>query len=371
MRLLKVLEGEANMKNFMYEAQATRVIFGAGVRKEVHAELKKIGVKRALVISSPGQKELAMKISRLLGDLCADIHANAVQHVPMETVEKSVELVRELNIDSLVPVGGGSSIGLAKAIALNTSLPIVAIPTTYAGSEMTPIWGITENGLKKTGKDFVVKPKSVIYDPELTVKLPARVSVTSGLNAMAHCVEGLYAENTNPIISLLAEEGIRALHSSLPSILVDQNDIEARSKALYGCWLAGTVLGSVGMAIHHKLCHVLGGSYNLPHAETHSVILPYALWYNAAYAPDAVQAIARSLGTDKDAVAETLFDLSTSLCAPTSLAEIGMKETDLDQAAELATKNSYYNPRPIDQKTIRRLLDYAFMGKRPIGGFHF
>ncbi|MBA9027198.1 maleylacetate reductase [Peribacillus huizhouensis] len=356
------------MKNFIYEALATRVIFGAGEIRKVQSELKNISVKRALVISTPGQEELAIKISSLLGDLCTGIHAKAVQHVPMETVEKSVKLVSELNIDSLVPVGGGSSIGLAKAIALYTSLPIVAIPTTYAGSEMTPIWGITENGIKKTGKDVVVKPKSVIYDPELSVNLPVRVSVTSGLNAMAHCVEGLYAENTNPIISLLAEEGIRALHSSLPSILVDKNDVVARSKALYGCWLAGTVLGSVGMALHHKLCHVLGGSYNLPHADTHSVILPYALWYNAAYAPDAVQAIARSLGTEKDAVAEALFDLNTSLGGPTSLAKIGMKETDLDQAAELATKNAYYNPRSIDQQSIRQLLEYAFKGKRPEKG---
>ena len=354
------------MQSFLYEVQAARVNFGVGKMKEVSSELNLIGAKRALIISTPGQQRLAVQVSDILGDLCVGIHAKAVQHVPMETVETSLELVRELDIDSLVPVGGGSSIGLAKAIALYTSLPIVAIPTTYAGSEMTPIWGTTEKGMKKTGKDSVVKPKTVIYDPELTVKLPARVTVTSGMNAIAHCVEALYSENANPIISLLAQDGIRALRSSLPAILANPQDLEARSKALYGCWLGGTVLGSVGMALHHKLCHVLGGRYNLPHAETHSVILPYVIWYNAAYATEAIQAIARVIGTDGNDVAGALFDLTTSLGVPTSLAEIGMTHSDLDEAAEQATKNPYYNPRPIDQQSIRQLLEYAFAGKRPL-----
>ena len=354
------------MQSFLYEVQAARVNFGVGKMKEVSSELNLIGAKRALIISTPGQQRLAVQVSDILGDLCVGIHAKAVQHVPMETVETSLELVRELDIDSLVPVGGGSSIGLAKAIALYTSLPIVAIPTTYAGSEMTPIWGTTEKGMKKTGKDSVVKPKTVIYDPELTVKLPARVTVTSGMNAIAHCVEALYSENANPIISLLAQDGIRALRSSLPAILANPQDLEAHSKALYGCWLGGTVLGSVGMALHHKLCHVLGGRYNLPHAETHSVILPYVIWYNAAYATEAIQAIARVIGTDGNDVAGALFDLTTSLGVPTSLAEIGMTHSDLDEAAEQATKNPYYNPRPIDQQSIRQLLEYAFAGKRPL-----
>ncbi|WP_018393605.1 maleylacetate reductase [Bacillus sp. 37MA] len=356
------------MKSFLYEAQAARVIFGPGEIKQVQTELEKISAKRALVISTPGQEELANKVSDLIGDLCVGIHAKAVQHVPTEKVEKALEIVRALHVDSLVPIGGGSSIGLAKAIALNTSLPIVAIPTTYAGSEMTPIWGLTENGIKKTGKDLVVKPKTVIYDPNLTVNLPTLVTVTSGMNAIAHCVEGLYAENVNPIISLLAEEGIRALHSSLPAILADPYNIEVRSEALYGCWLGGTVLGSVGMVLHHKLCHVLGGSYNLPHAETHSVMLPYAIWYNAAHASKAIKSIARALRVEEEDVAGSLFDLTESLGVPTSLAEIGMKESDLDQAAELAVKNPYYNPRSIEQRAIRKLLEYAFTGKRPLKG---
>ena len=356
------------MKNFQYETHSGKVVFGAGALSKVRDELEILGTKRALVIATPEQEELALEVAGLLGDFCAGVHAKAVQHVPYETVEAAMHRVQALDVDSLVPVGGGSSIGLAKAIALNSSLPILAIPTTYAGSEMTPIWGLTENGIKKTGKNLVVKPKSVIYDPKLTVTLPARLTVTSGMNAIAHCVEGLYAENANPVTSLMAEEGIRALGTSLPDIAGNPNDLEARSAALYGTWLGGTVLGSVGMALHHKLCHVLGGSYNLPHAETHTVILPYALWYNAGHAPEAVKAISRALGSAENDAAGSLYDLASSLGVPTSLAEIGMKKEDLDKAAELAVQNPYYNPRPIDKESIRQLLDYAYAGKRPEAG---
>lgn len=353
------------METFLYEAQPSRVIFGIGSLKEIGTEIEALGSKKVMVISTPEQESLAQEVADLLGSLCVGVHAKAVQHVPMDSVEKSLERVQELQVDSLVAVGGGSSIGLAKAIALKTSLPILAIPTTYAGSEMTPIWGITENGLKKTGKDMVVKPKTVIYDAKLTATLPAGLTVTSGMNAIAHCVEALYAENANPIISLLAEDGIRALAASLPKILVDSNDLDARSDAQYGCWLGGMALGSVGMAMHHKLCHTLGGSYNLPHAETHTVILPHVIAYNASHVDHAVKAIKRALGTEESDVAGCLFDLIKSLGAPTSLAELGMKEEDLDQAADIATKNPYYNPRSIEKNLIRELLGNAFSGKRP------
>jgi maleylacetate reductase len=356
------------MKAFLYESQAARVKFGIDARKEVHKELETLGGKRALVVSTPEQKDLAQEVARYLGELCAGGFAEAVQHVPRESINKSMAVVRELQVDSFVPVGGGSSIGLAKALALETSFPILAIPTTYAGSEMTQIWGITENGQKKTGKNVIVKPKTVLYDPTLTVTLPPRLTVTSGMNAIAHCAEGLYAENVNPIISIMAEEGIRALSSCLPKILENPEDIEARSEALYGTWMGGTVLGSVGMALDHKLCHVLGGSYKLQHSETHTVILPYAIWYNSTYAPEAMAAIARAIGSEVDDVAGAIFDLSKSLGVAVSLEEIGMKRENLDVAAEIAVRNPYYNPRPIEAKSIRRLLEYAFNGERPMRG---
>ncbi|MBY0095691.1 maleylacetate reductase [Mesobacillus maritimus] len=356
------------MEAFLYESQAARVKFGVDVRKEVRKELESLGGKRALVVSTLEQKDLAQEMAGYLGELCVGVLAEAVQHVPRETINKGMAVVRELQVDSLVPVGGGSSIGLAKALALETRFPILAIPTTYAGSEMTPIWGITENGQKKTGKNIIVKPKTVIYDPTLTVTLPPRLTVTSGMNAIAHCAEGLYAENANPIISMMAVEGITALSSSLPKILEQPEDLEARSKALYGTWLGGTVLGSVGMALHHKLCHVLGGSYNLQHADTHTVILPYAIWYNSTHAPYAMEASSKAIGSDADDVAGALFDLSKSLGVPVSLEEIGMKREDLDEAAMIATRNPYYNPRPIDESGIRSLLEFAFVGERPIQG---
>jgi maleylacetate reductase len=229
---------------------------------------------------------------------------------------------------------------------------------------MTPIWGLTEGGMKRTGRDMKVLPRLVIYDPELTLTLPAAIAGPSGMNAVAHCVEALYSETANPIVSLMAEEGIRALAASLPKVVSRPNDLEARTTALYGAWLAGAALGSVGMALHHKLCHTLGGSFNLPHAETHTVVLPYATAYNRTAAPEAMQRTARALADGADP-AMALHELAKRLGAPTALKDIGMKAADLDRAAELATQNPYYNPRPVTREGIRALLDDAYHGRPP------
>jgi alcohol dehydrogenase class IV len=233
---------------------------------------------------------------------------------------------------------------------------------------MTPIYGITAQGQKKTGRDPRVLPKTVIYDPQLTMTLPAKIAGPSGMNAIAHCVEALYAEDANPITSLMAEEGIRALARSLPKVVSDPADVEARAEALYGAWLAGACLGNVGMAIHHKLCHTLGGSYNLPHAETHTVILPHAVQYNRDAAKDAMARIAQALGGNGAAGGDPaggLYDLARNIGAPLSLEDIGMKAEALDDAAQLATQNPYYNPRPIEYAAIRQLLQNAWEGRRP------
>lgn len=286
-------------------------------------------------------------------------------HVPIETVNDVLQVVKTFDIDGCVAAGGGSTIGLAKAIALETGLPILAIPTTYAGSEMTPIWGLTKAGIKTTGRDSKVLPKTVIYDPELTCGLPDFISATSGMNAIAHCVEALYSETQNPVTSLMAEQGIKALAESLPLVVKNPTDIEARAQAQYGAWFAGAVLGVVGMAVHHKLCHTLGGSFNLPHAEVHTVIIPHATYFNREHAPQAMAAIGRALNVGADDAAGALFDLAKSIGAPMSLEEIGMRESDIDRAAELATQNPYYNPRPIDREGIKLLLFKAFQGLRP------
>jgi alcohol dehydrogenase class IV len=284
-------------------------------------------------------------------------------HVPIETAREAREVARELGADCAVAVGGGSTTGLGKAIALDSGLPILAIPTTYAGSEMTPIYGITEGGLKKTGRDAKVLPRTVIYDPELTLSLPPGLSVTSGINAIAHAAEGLYSAEGNPIMDLMAQEGIAALGRALPAIRADARDIEARSQALYGAWLCGVVLGNVGMALHHKLCHTLGGSFSLPHAETHTVVLPHALAYNAQAAPRAMERIAGALGGAS--AAQAVFDLARNNGAPVALRDIGMQAGDLDRACDIAMQNQYPNPRGLERVAIRQLLQDAFEGVRP------
>jgi maleylacetate reductase len=239
------------------------------------------------------------------------------------------------------------------------------VPTTYAGSEMTPIYGITEGGSKKTGRDARVLPRCVIYDPELLQGLPWAVTVSSTFNAMAHAAEGLYAPDTNPVVWLMAEEGIRAGVAALPLLQNDPHHLEARSDALYGAWLCGMVLGATTMGLHHKLCHTLGGSFNLPHAQVHTVVLPHALAYNASAAPEAMRRAARALDVDADDVPRALQDLARRFGAPTSLAALGMPADGLDRAADLAVQNPYANPRALDRAALRALLQRAFDGAAP------
>ena len=212
-------------------------------------------------------------------------------------------------------------------------------------------------------RDLRILPKTVIYDPRLLLTLPARIAGPSGMNAIAHCVEALYAEEANPVASLMAEEGIRALAQALPAVVGEPENLEARGDALYGAWLAGACLGTVGMALHHKLCHTLGGSFNLPHAETHTIVLPHATHYNRQAAPEAMARIARALGSADPAGG--LYDLAKRIGAPLALKDIGMPADGLDRAAQIATQNPYYNPRPIEYAALRALLDDAFHGRRP------
>ena len=351
------------MRSFAYNQLPGRVVFGVGALAELPREIERLGAKRALVLATPEQEAQAEDVARRLGDRCAGGFPRAVMHVPIETAREAREEAKRVGADCAVAIGGGSTTGLGKAIALESSMPILAIPTTYAGSEMTPIYGITEGGQKKTGRDARVLPKTVIYDPTLTVGLPVGLSVTSGINAIAHAVEGLYAQDSTPVMSLMAEEGIRALAQGLPRVVSKPEDLDARADCLYGAWLCGAVLGAVGMALHHKLCHVLGGTWNLPHAETHTVVLPHAAAYNAPAVPEAMRRVGRAL--EAPDAAQGLYDLARSLGAPVALEAIGMPAGELDRAAELATSSPYWNPRPIERAAIRRLLDDAWFGRRP------
>ena len=271
----------AALLSFTFQILPLRVIFGAGCLEKLPEEIQRLGASKALILSTPEQRQSGQEVAELLGTRAVGLFDRAVMHVPIEIAEAAREEALRLGADCCVAVGGGSTTGLAKAIALVSELPILAIPTTYAGSEMTPVWGLTEGGRKTTGRDPRVLPKTVLYDPGLTVSMPPMLSATSGINSIAHCVEALYAQDANPIISMLAEEAIRAFAQSLPVVVAQPDNLEVRSRALYAAWLGGVALGSTGPALHHKLCHTLGGSFNLPHAETHTVVLPHAVAYNA------------------------------------------------------------------------------------------
>ncbi|GEO17165.1 maleylacetate reductase [Microvirga aerophila] len=352
------------MQPFVYEALPTRVVFGSGTVGQLRAEAERLGVRRVLVLSTPGRGEAqAREIAALLGDLAVGVHAGAVMHTPVNVTEKALQVVEELGADAVVAVGGGSTTGLGKAIALRTDLPQIVLPTTYAGSEMTPILGETQDGVKTTQRTPKVLPEVVIYDVDLTLGLPPAIAATSGVNAMAHAVEALYARDRNPVTSLMAEDGIRSLAQALPKIVGDPQDNEARTDALYGAWLCGACLGAVGMALHHKLCHVLGGSFDLPHAETHTIVLPHAVAYNAPAAPEAMERIARALGTSD--AAQGLFALAGRLGAKQALRDIGMPADGIGQAVKAAVASPYWNPRPIEEVGLRDLLTRAWNGDPP------
>jgi alcohol dehydrogenase class IV len=351
------------MSPFTYTSDPVRVIFGRGTSAQVADEIKRLGCSRALVLTTPQQKADGVALAAKLGVLCAGTFHDATMHTPTDVTERALKVVQEMKADCTVALGGGSTTGLGKAIALRTDLPQIVIPTTYAGSEATAIIGETKDGQKITQRTLKVLPEVIVYDVDLNMTLPPALTATSGMNAIAHAVEALYAQDQNPVTSLMAEEGIRALGRALPVIVETPGNVEARSDALYGAWLCGTCLNAVGMALHHKLCHTLGGSFDLPHADVHTVVIPHATAYNAAAAPAAMKRISAALGASD--AAKGLHDLARRLGAPTSLAAIGMKADGIDKAAELATRNPYWNPRPIDRDSIRRLIDDAFHGRAP------
>jgi alcohol dehydrogenase class IV len=348
---------------FVYEALPGRVLFGAGIRAKVGEELERLGIERAIVLSTPEQSTLAGEFANLIGARAAIVYPGAAQHTPTSVTESALQAAHSVNADGCLAVGGGSTIGLAKAIALRTDLPQVAVPTTYAGSEMTPIIGQTENGRKTTQRTLKVLPETVIYDPQLTRTMPSFISGPSSLNAVAHAVEALYAEQGNPIISMMAEESIRAFGESIPLVMATPDSLEGHTRGLYGAWLAGTCLGAVGMAIHHKICHTLGGTYDLNHDHVHSVMIPYTSAYNRDAAPEAMGRIARAL--DVADGPQGIYDLMQQAARFKSLRELGMTEAQLDEAADIAVQNPYYNPRPVTREGVREMLQAAYEGRKP------
>jgi maleylacetate reductase len=351
------------MRDFVHAATSTRVLFGSGTIARLADEARTLGMARALVLSTSQQEPQTHLVSSHLDGRGVGIFAGAVMHTPTSVTERAIADARSLGVDGFISIGGGSTTGLGKALARRSGLPHIAIPTTYAGSEMTPILGETADGTKKTVRDIRVLPNTVIYDVDLTLQLPPRMSGVSGLNAIAHAVEALYAYDTSPIVQLMAEEGIKALYTGLPLVVAQPNNKDARSNALYGAWLCAACLGQTTMALHHKLCHVLGGSFDLPHAETHAIVLPHALAYNARAVPDTIARIKRAIGHDAPAVA--LYEVNRAFGTPTALRDLGMPKSGVEHAVAVALKDPYHNPRPLDVDSLRHLLMNAWLGARP------
>jgi maleylacetate reductase len=357
-------------RQFTYDALPGRVVFGAGAsRRLLAAEVDRLGASRLLLIATEQERPLALELSAVLGDRVVGVFTDVRPHVPVEVADGARAAAREARADALLSIGGGSTTGTAKAVALETALPLIAVPTTYAGSEVTPVWGMTEGRRKTTGTDRRVLPRVVVYDPDLTVTLPPAITGPSAMNAIAHCVEAFYAPGANPITDLVAEEGIRALAGGVPVAVQRPEDPGGRSETLYGAYLAGAAFAVAGSGLHHKVCHVLGGAYDLPHADLHTVVLPQVVAFQAPAMPDVMRRVARALGErGARGAAAGLHDLALAIGAPTALREIGMREEDLDEAVGLVLeKVPADNPRPVSQQDVERLLRDAFTGRRPDG----
>jgi maleylacetate reductase len=339
------------------ESPHARVAFGPGALSQLGGLLDGLAVGRVLVVTTTGRSSSLEPILKAAGSRITGVAPIAREHVPSDVVRHALEEVDRLRADAVLAVGGGSAIGLAKAIALERGVPVAAVPTTYSGSEMTSIFGVTDGAVKRTGRDVRVAPRVVVYDPTLTLTLPAAVSAASGMNAIAHAVEATYAPNLRDDVSSVAREAIRLLSESLPVIVKRLDDVPARTAAFAGAQAAGVALERAAMGLHHKICHVLGGSFGLPHALTHAVVLPHVVAFNAPAAPDAMAAVAAALGTDEAEAG--LHALNRALGLTKSLTDLGFDESDIPRAAELVATASYPNPRPASADDVRGILTRA------------
>ncbi|RBY83819.1 maleylacetate reductase [Geodermatophilus sp. TF02-6] len=358
---------------FEHTTSSQRVLFGAGkAAANLAAEVQRLEATRVMAIASESERHLADRVCR-----DTDIAVwfdDVVQHVPVETAEAARAAAAAHDVDLLVCLGGGSTTGLAKAVALTTGIPIVAVPTTYAGSEATNVWGLTEARTKTTGVDDRVLPATVIYDATLTVSLPVGLSVASGLNGLAHCVDSLWAPKADPINQALALEGARALALALPVVAADPTGLAGREQALYGCYLAAVAFASAGSGLHHKICHVLGGTFDLPHASTHATVLPHVLALNAPAVPELAGRLAAALGrpaADAEepaaAAVAALGRLYETLSAPSRLADLGFAEADIPEAAARVLKAApAANPVPVTEADVTALLTDALTGAPPV-----
>lgn len=356
----------ASMSSFEYNPSPIRVLFGSGSNRKLPAEVHRLGCHLPLILSTPRQvTEVETLYEILIADKIqpAGTYTKAKMHTPMHVTEEAMLFMKQNPADCLVSIGGGSVVGLGKALSIRTGLPHICIPTTYSGSEMTAILGETKEGKKTTRSDPKIMPATVVYDVDYTMGLPPALTATSGINAMAHAVESLYASNTNPILRMMALEGVKSLAGSLPIIVANPKEENARSEALYGAWLCGVALGSSSMALHHKLCHTLGGSLNLPHSETHTVVLPHALSYNAPAISSQLHDLASVLPESNGDAIHGLNVLLGKLKVKRALKDFGMKEEDIDKATGIAMSAQYPNPRSLEHDKIREVIRRCWAGE--------
>ena len=347
------------MRSFVEDGPAERIVFGTGTIASVPQELDRLGSTCALVLSGPQLAPLADRVADLVGRV-AGTFTKAAMHTPMSITNEAIGVARDRRADAVISAGGGSTIGLGKAVASRLGIPHLVLPTTYAGSEVTPLLGETVDGEKTTRSGPEILPDTVVYDVELTTTLPWHLTLTSAINAMAHAVEALYGEQATDATDTEAIDAITSLVAGLRALHQDADDLDARADLLYGAWRAGRCLAAVGMGLHHKLCHILGGTFELPHAPTHTVVLPYVMAFNAPATAEAMDRVAEAMRTE-DAPTGTQR-LVQELNGPTSLAALGLQRSDIPRAAELATARPYPNPRPVSRRDIIDLLEQAEAG---------
>jgi maleylacetate reductase len=355
--------GGVTIDHFVHEQGAVTVFFGAGEAGRLPERIELLEPSRILVVHGGSGAALAATLRATLAARVVGTFDGVVQHVPAESAERALTQAIESHADTVVAIGGGSAIGYAKHIARHTGARVAAVPTTYAGSEMTPIWGVTQDGRKATGRDPGVAPRLVVYDPELTLTLPVSAGSSSGMNAIAHAVDAMYARDASPLVTTMAVQAVELLAHALPAIVRAPRDMTARTEASYGAHLAAMALAATGMALHHRVCHVLGGTYGLPHAETHAVVLPYAVAYNESAAEEASARVAAALGGTR--AATSLWELRRLLDLPAGLAELGMRQEDLEAAATDIAGSAGYNPAPVTRDGVLRLLRDAYEGRAP------
>jgi maleylacetate reductase len=352
---------------FTYDALPGRVIFGAGSVAQLEQEVDRLGCRRVLLIAADAERALAERLAAPLGRRIVATFTDVQPHVPVAVAEKATAVAARHAVDCLLCIGGGSTTGTAKAVALETALPIIAVPTTYAGSECTPVWGTTKDEHKTTGRSMRVLPRVVVYDPELTVGLPAAITASSGINALAHCIESLWAPGRNPITTQVALAGVHSITGALPSVIARPSDVTARAGMMYGGYLAGAAFAVAGSGLHHKICHVLGGAYDLPHAETHSAVLSQVLAFQAPALSAQMPGLRAALGAGAgQAAAQAVYDLAHDVGGATSLADTGLPvEIDEHVVAAIVSSVPPDNPRPVSHADVRELLHAARGGVRP------